>query len=132
MPEISRVLAFPARPNPRRVSLSPAEVLQQAQAYLSTSQAMRSKSLCDESLSNCDVLLAICKILRETLEVTPALVVSEASALYAWATKPSCAIGLFDEREYIQGESALIAAKGSRHLGKRDDAGRWLDRSEAA
>jgi tetratricopeptide (TPR) repeat protein len=103
-----------------------------ARDYLSTPEENRSEGFYMESLSNCDVLLAICRILRDTMESEPAVVVNEASALYRWSTNPASAVGLFDEREYVLGETALIAAKGSRFLGKFTDAERWLDRSDAA
>lgn len=103
-----------------------------ARQYLSTPEENRSASFCEETLSNCDVLFAVCKILRDVIESDPAVTVTEASVLYRWSTNPLAAVGLFDEREYLLGETALIAAKGSRLLGKFTDAERWLDRSEAA
>jgi tetratricopeptide (TPR) repeat protein len=130
MSETGRVLAFPTRPVSTPVSS--AEALSMARQYLSMPEEDRTETFRVEKLSNCDVILTICKVLREILETKPAATVSEASALYRWATDPASAVGLFDEREYLRGEAALIAAKGSRLLGKFIDAERWLDRSEAA
>jgi tetratricopeptide (TPR) repeat protein len=130
MPETARILAFP--PRPTSTPVSPAEALRIAREYLATPEEDRSTGLRKENLSNCDVLLAICKVLRDTIESEPAVAVAEGSALYRWSTNPLSVIGLFDEREYLLGETALIAAKGSRLLGKSGDAERWLDRSEAA
>jgi tetratricopeptide (TPR) repeat protein len=130
MPETARILAFPLRPTSTPVS--PAEALRMAREYLSTPEENRSEGFRKENLSNCDVLLAICKILRDTMESEPAVVLNEASAHYRWSTNPASAVGLVDEREYLLGETALIAAKGSRFLGRFTDAERWLDRSDAA
>jgi tetratricopeptide (TPR) repeat protein len=130
MSETARILAFPQRPTAAPVS--PVEALRMAREFLSTLEEDRSDEFRKESLSNCDVLLAICKVLRETLDTDPALVVNEASALYRWVTNPASAVGMFDEREYLLGETALIAAIGSRVQGKLTEAERWLDRSDAA
>jgi tetratricopeptide (TPR) repeat protein len=130
MSETARILAFPMRPTAAPISST--EALRMAREYLSTPEEDRTESLRKENLSNCDVLLAICKILRETMESEPAVAVNEASALYHWATDPVSTVGMFDEREYLLGETALIAAKCSRFLGKFTDAERWLDRSDAA
>ena len=130
MPETARILTFPQRQTSAQVS--PAEALRMAREYLSTPQENRSEELCKSYLSNCDVLFAVSKLLRNTIESAPAVAVDESSALYRWATEPVSAVGLFDEREYVLGESALIAAKASRLLGKLADAERWLDRSDAA
>jgi tetratricopeptide (TPR) repeat protein len=130
MPETGRILQFPARQT--STSVSPSEALEMAREYLSTAEEGRSEDVKEENLSNCDVLLAICKILRDRMESSPAITVTEASSLYRWAANPLSAVGVFDEREYVLGEAALIAAKGSRFLGKLSDAERWLDRSDAA
>ncbi len=129
MPETARILQFPARQT--STSVSPAEAIEIARQYLSTAEEDRSEGM-REDLSNCDVLLAICKILRDGMESSPAITVSEASSLYRWAASPLSEVGVFDEREYVLGEAALLAAKGSRLLGKLSDAERWLDRSDAA
>jgi len=130
MPETARILQFPA--GRTSTSVSPAEAREMAREYLSTSEEDRSEDFKEENLSNCDVLLAICKILRDGVEISPAITVTEASSLYRWAANPLSAVGVFDEREYVLGEAALIAAKGSRVLGKLSDAEHWLDRSDAA
>lgn len=53
-------------------------------------------------------------------------VVAEASSLYAQLTADNDWIGLFDERESLIGEAALIAGRASRALGDRGAATRWL------
>src|SRR5262249_23840407 len=62
----------------------------------------------------------------------PAVSAAESALLYRWVLGQSSLDVVFDEREYLLGETALIAAKSSRFLGKLMDAERWLDRSEAA
>ena len=53
-----------------------------------------------------------------------------AAALYDRIS--ACAsVGLFDEKDYFLGETALIAGQAFRQLGHRDDAERWLDRADA-
>ncbi len=128
MPETARILQFPSRVRP--ASVSPSEAIKIARKYLSTAEADRSEGM-KEELSGCGILLAVCKILRERLESSPAVVLTEASSLYRWAENPQTPVGLFDERKYVLGESALIAAKASRLLGKLSEAERWLDRSDA-
>ena len=41
-------------------------------------------------------------------------------------------MGVFDEKQYFLGESALLAGSAHRALGERDEADLWLDRAEAA
>ncbi len=129
MPENARILQFPARQT--ATTVSPADAIEIARLYLSTAEEDRSEGM-REDLSNCDVLLAICKILRDGMESSPAITVTEASSLYRWAANPRFAVGVFDEREYVLGEAALIAAKGSRFLGKLGDAERWLPESHSS
>lgn len=129
MSETARILQFPARRLSE--SVSPAVAQEMARKYLSATEEDRAGGMREE-LSGCGVLLAVCKILRDRFESSPAIVATEASSLYRWAENPQTRVGLFDEREYLLGESALIAAKASRLLGKLSEAERWLDRSDAA
>src|SRR6202162_125635 len=130
MPETAKILPFPTRRTSTEVSSAEAHRI--ARQYLSTPEENRSVEFFEETFSNCDVLFSVCQILRDMIESDPAASVTEASVLYRWSTNPTSEVGLFDEREYMLGETALIAAKGSRLLGKFTDAERWLDRSEAA
>jgi tetratricopeptide (TPR) repeat protein len=130
MPELAKVLRFPAKQAQEPVSS--VDALRIANEYLSTAEGDRSASFKIEKLSYCDVLLAICKTLRDSLEAHPAVSAVESSSLYRWVLGQQSLDVVFDEREYILGETALIAAKASRFLGSLVDAERWLDRSEAA
>jgi tetratricopeptide (TPR) repeat protein len=129
MPESARILQFPARRRP--ASISPAAALEIALGYLSTPEADRSPVM-KEDLAGSGVLVGVCKILRDRVESSPGIVLTEASSLNRWAADSPIRFGLFDEWEYIRGESALIAAKASRLLGKLTEAELWLDRSDAA
>jgi tetratricopeptide (TPR) repeat protein len=82
-------------------------------------------------LSSPDVLLSICAQLREKRDLAPAAVETDASDIYRWISRPNCDLGLFDERDYFLGETALLAGAGCRQLGKREEAFLWLDRAEA-
>ena len=55
----------------------------------------------------------------------------EAEFLYRYIEMPRREIGLFDEREYFLGETALLAGTACRQLSRRDEAIIWFDRAEA-
>jgi tetratricopeptide (TPR) repeat protein len=129
MSELAKVLPFPRRHD---AQIAFADALRTAREYLSTAEESRSESFKNEHLSSCDVLLAVCKLLRENLEAAPAATATEATTLYVWLSSRLSLPVVFDEREYLLGETGLIAAKASRMLGSLILAERWLDRSEAA
>jgi tetratricopeptide (TPR) repeat protein len=64
-------------------------------------------------------------------DLNPAVVEREASQIYTWISNPACDVGLFDERDYFLGETALLAGGACRQLGKREEVLLWLDRAEA-
>jgi tetratricopeptide (TPR) repeat protein len=70
--------------------------------------------------------------MREMWETAPATVVNEAGSLYLSIASNGRALGLFDERHYFLGETALIAGTACRYIGNFEEAERWLDRSESA
>jgi tetratricopeptide (TPR) repeat protein len=76
-------------------------------------------------------LLAICTQLRQKRDLAPACVERDARDIYCWISRPKCDLGLFDERDYFLGETALLAGAACRQLGKREEAFLWLDRAEA-
>src|SRR5262249_41053903 len=82
--------------------------------------------------SHPDLLLAFCAVLSEQVDVLPSNVGVEAAQLYEALARTPQSVGLFDEKQYFMGETALLAGRCFRQLGKRDEAERWLDRSEAA
>src|SRR5262249_3161354 len=128
MPELAKVLPFPTRQAAERVSAT--DALRLAQEYLSAEDRANRRGL--DVLADCDVLLAICKLLRARLEVSPTIVAADAAELYRRLPAQPLKAAIFDDREYLLGELALISAKAARFEGKLSDAGRWLDRSDAA
>jgi tetratricopeptide (TPR) repeat protein len=76
-------------------------------------------------------MLALCSLMRKSRDLTPATVLEDASDIFRWVSRPNCEIGLFDERDYFIGETALIAGGVCRQLGRREEAFLWLDRAEA-
>ena len=130
MPETARILPFPGSPKP--LGLSPQEAAVEALAYLDVPLDQRSAELREKLARNADTLMAACSILKERAEVSPATVVAEASSLYNWLTEANSEVGIFDEKDYFIGETALLAGRSCRHLGRRDEAERWLDRADTA
>ncbi len=82
-------------------------------------------------LEDPETLLSLCILLRPRLESAPGLVRDEAEFLYRYIESPRREVGLFDEREYFLGETALMAGAACRQLSRRDEARIWFDRAEA-
>jgi len=59
------------------------------------------------------------------------MVAAETADIYQWIARPICDLGLFDERDYFLGQTALLAGIAARHLGNREEGFLWLDRAEA-
>ena len=123
----AKVLPFPAQRDSAR--LSPVEADLAACEFLAIPVDRRSDADREEYLGSPDVLLALCSRLRGQRDLAPAVVETEAIDAYRWISRPECELGLFDERDYFLGELSLLAAAGSRQLGKREEAFRWLDRA---
>ena len=83
-------------------------------------------------LSDVDVLLAACSLLKDLTEVSPSRTVFEAASLHARIQKQEEKLGLFDERDYLLGELARIAAHAARLTGDYVAAEKWLDRADFA
>jgi tetratricopeptide (TPR) repeat protein len=103
-----------------------------AQDYLSKSPEDR-RALGSEAIyRDLDVLLAICGQLRDLANTNPTDVLSEASSIYSWVNEQAQPLGLFDERDFFLGESALLAGNACRMLGDRSATDLWLDRADAS
>lgn len=129
MPKAARVLRFPtkaAKPSP----LSDDEVRFHVEAYLSAPNDQRSSDFLSSILIDPEILFSLCQHFQAIQDRRPAEALAEASKLYLWLAANCRPVGLFDEREYLLGQIALIAAGSSRLLGRRDDAELWLDRAE--
>src|SRR5262245_40592139 len=106
MSEFGRVLLFRAR-EATKPALSAEDSRTQARAYLATAYEERSEALVEGTLSDADCLLALCAELKERCDSQPAATFDEASRLYRWVEGASSSLGLFDERDYFLGETAL-------------------------
>jgi tetratricopeptide (TPR) repeat protein len=124
----AKILPFPSR---AAEWLSPREADSEAQAYFAVRADERSAADWQRFLRSPDILLSICSQLRRDRDLAPTKVLAEARGIYQWISKPECDLGLFDERDYFLGETALLAGIASRHLGQREEAFLWLDRAEA-
>lgn len=125
MPDCGRVLEF--RPRPTHSVVTAEEAALAADAYLRKCEDVRDET----ALPNADTLLALCKLLREQAEIAPGSVAKEAANLYRRLDASTSEVGLFDEREYLKGEAALIAGFSLRFLGEFAECERWFDRAEA-
>jgi tetratricopeptide (TPR) repeat protein len=77
-------------------------------------------------------ILLLCGRLRERVDSDPVAVAEEAPRLYELIQFGALEKGLFDENQYLLGETALLAARANRYLGKRRESESWLDRAETA
>ena len=103
-----------------------------ARRFLQTPREQRAPKIAEFRLDDPETLLSVCALLREQGETAPLVVKDEAEFLYEFLVRPERPIGLFDEREYFLGESALLAGAACRMLFRRDEARLWFDRAEAA
>lgn len=126
MSHSAKILQFPSRSGV--VWLSPREAELAARDFLAVSGDDRSDEHRQRFLCSPDILLSICSLLRGDV---PAVVEREAEDIYRWISQPGCDLGLFDERDYFLGETALLAGAACRFLGKREEAFLWLDRAES-
>src|SRR5688572_15573620 len=124
----ARILQFPS---PAGQWLSPREAEREAEGYLAIALDDRSDDDRQRILRSPDILLSICAQLRRDRDLAPTKVLNEAREIYQWISRPNCELGLFDERDYFLGETALLAGSASRQLGQREEAFLWLDRAEA-
>jgi len=120
-----RVLSFPKRP------LSSEAGLKAAERVLATPFDERAAKARALHLEDPETLLALCGVLRERMNASPASVRDEAEFLYRFIEAPRREIGLFDERDYFLGETALLAGTACRCLSQREEAWLWFDRAEA-
>ena len=130
MSSSARILRFPSR-----VAVEPLpseEASREAADFLAVPLERRLPTSWDRVVSQPEILLSLCSALKEKVEVSPAFVASEAPRLYELILKAESPVGLFDEKYYFMGETALLAGRSARHLGRREEAERWLDRADAA
>ncbi|MFY9550036.1 MAG: hypothetical protein WAU32_02700, partial [Thermoanaerobaculia bacterium] len=128
MPDTARILQFPTRPAP---SLGVLDALRAANSYLDSRDEEGMDHRRAALLETPDVLLSICALLREKVESTASVVLAESAELYRVIVSGSRPLGVFDEKDYFLGETALLAGTASRILGRRTDSDLWFDRAEA-
>ncbi len=120
-----RVIHFP------RMPLSSEAGAAAADKVLATRIEDRYGLAAELQLEDPETLLSLCSLLRHRMDSSPAVVRDEAEFLYRFVESPRREIGLFDEREYFLGETALLAGTACRQLSRRDEAHVWFDRAEA-
>ncbi len=120
-----RILPFRGRP------LSSEAGLKAAERVLATPLDERAPKARSLHLDDPETLLALCGTLRSRMMTSPGSVLDEAEFLYRFIETPRREIGLFDERDYFLGETALIAGGACRYLSRREEAWIWFERAEA-
>jgi tetratricopeptide (TPR) repeat protein len=122
----ARVLHF------RQTTSSLSERHAAARRILETPVEERVQRAEELGLESPEVLLSLCDLLRSQGESSPSLVRDEAEFLYGLLSEPGRKVGLFDERDYFLGETALLAGAACRMLFRRSESRRWLDRADAS
>jgi len=120
-----RILPFRGRP------LSSEAGIRAADRVLGTPLDERRARANALHLEDPETLLALCGMIREGMTANPASAKDEAEFLYRFIESPRREIGLFDERDYFLGETALLAGMACRCLSRREEAWIWFDRAEA-
>lgn len=128
MPEVARVLRFPARPS-AVAGISRREASQRASRYLATTD--RSASVREDLIADPDTMLCLIASLRAARDARPADISEEGTSLYSWLRERKDSFGRLDESDYFLGEIALITGGAFRLLGKREIAELWLDRADS-
>lgn len=118
-----------------RGPLTPEEAQRAAESLLATPITERAEKTRALFLDDPDTVIPLLKILEDRLESNPAGVLEDAEFLYRFleglAADGRDELYLFDERSYLMGEAARIAATVCRLMTRREEARRWIDRSEA-
>lgn len=121
-----RVLRFPGRP----ASIEEAD--RSAARVFEVPISERRKRSAELQLDDPETLLSLCRKIREEIDARPVRAHEEAAFLYDFVSIPKRPIGLFDERDYFLGETALLAGTAARILARRDEATRWFERAEGS
>src|SRR5215813_377173 len=109
MPSSARILRFPRRASPEFL---PAEQAQETvRKLLAVPAKDRSAAALERVASHPDLLLAFCAVLSEQVDVLPSNVGVEAAQLYEALARTPQSVGLFDEKQYFMGETALLAGR---------------------
>lgn len=125
MPETGRLLAF-RTPAPRPLSV--AEVEQLIGQFLLAPVDVRSDSDWSQ-LKNVDFAFGVLESLKTIVNKLPERVHLEAVAVHERLRGVST-LGVFDERDYLLGEFALLAGNTARLTGRIEIAERWFNKAE--
>jgi tetratricopeptide (TPR) repeat protein len=123
---MARLIAFRSRE--RRLQIE--DAMAAAKKVLATPIPDRLKKTGELRLEDPELLLCLCEVLRSQAAFSPKTTRDEAEFFYSFV-ESSPQIGLYDEREYFLGEFALLAGSICRALFRRQEAWRWLERSQA-
>jgi len=124
---MARILNFPRRQT--AAEMAPDDALCAAREYFERFGDGETRQ--DERTpSDPNVLTALFALLRDSWETCPQRVSDMSVEIHGALNRASGKVGLFDERQYFLGESALIAATSLRFMGRNADASRWLDRAD--
>jgi tetratricopeptide (TPR) repeat protein len=107
------------------------EAWQAAERVLAIPPGQRYENSKSLGLGDPELLLCISEILRRRIDTSPESVRNDAECFHTFLAVSKQQIGLFDERDYFQGEFALIAGGASRFLFRREEAQRWFARAES-
>jgi len=129
MPNSARILHFPVRHSVKRASQEEAVALAVRYADPNVDWTAQEEN---EAFSDIEILFAISTLLYQRRDSNPKLASERATRVYRWLSATEQNPGLFDERDYLLGESALTVAESSRQLGMHSECDRWLDRAEAS
>src|SRR5262245_55300370 len=125
MSETAKVLQFPAR---RAASLCALDALRESKAYFDRRSGDGAEERRAGLLETPEVLQSLCSLLRERVDEQAAEVCDEAEKIYRVISASKSRLGVFDERDYFLGDSALIAGTANRLLGQRNEAELWFER----
>jgi len=128
MPKSARVLRFPVRPAAAYYTADGARAA--ADEFLAEAHEIRSAEAW-EYVESPDVCLAILERLKKLCNSQPDYVHGESVALHGRLIE-TATIGVFDERDYFLGESAMLAGNTARILGRYDVSEHWLNLAESA
>ncbi|MEO8190169.1 MAG: hypothetical protein ABI682_07480 [Acidobacteriota bacterium] len=127
MPE-ARVIQFPA----------PAWSVEPARDAKTVAEELLAESLEERSseawgaICDADVAVAVADLLRLDLNSNPNRVLSEAEAAYERISTSERRMGVFDEKDYLLGDYALLAGIANRLSGNFESAEGWFDLADAS
>jgi tetratricopeptide (TPR) repeat protein len=83
-----------------------------------------------ELIATSEVLFAFCSLLRRNLNAMPVIVLERGIQAFKWLSRLEGSFGILEEIDYFLGRIAFEVGGCCRHLGRGDEAERWLDHSE--